>query len=195
MVNLIAKSNLQLDRRPTSHVNIDMTRKKENKREALYAENLRTGKWKCYICGDCFRSLNAKRAHILECHKDSPKRKNPIKGETKESSEIIRRTLETKKRNDALLGRKSYWLGKHHSEATKRKLSQIKKEYFLKNPSKLPFVKNHWTNGESYAEKYFREWLEKEGIDHVCQFSIGTYFLDFLIGNIDLEIDGEQHYN
>lgn len=81
-----------------------------------------------------------------------------------------------------------------HSQKTRDKISKARREYLRKNPDKVPYKLNHYTNGESYPEEYFRKWLKKEGIEFKQQFGVGLYSLDFLIGNIDLEIDGDQHY-
>lgn len=85
--------------------------------------------------------------------------------------------------------------GKHHTEKTKRKISESRKRYIEEHPDSMPYKKYHYTNGESYAERYFREWMEKESIKYLAQQQLGLYTLDFLVGNIDLEIDGEQHCN
>lgn len=52
-----------------------------------------------------------------------------------------------------------------------------------------------WTsrNKRSYAEKFFERVLSKNHISYVSEKHVGPYFLDFVIGNIDLEIDGKQH--
>lgn len=68
------------------------------------------------------------------------------------------------------------------------------RKYYKEHPEKIPYRVWHYSKGESYPEKYFREWLEKEGIEFKQQYAFETYNLDFLIGNIDLEIDGEQHF-
>lgn len=53
---------------------------------------------------------------------------------------------------------------------------------------------------ETYPEKYFREWLEKDGfvqdIDFKTQYPIGTYFVDFFFpkSNLCVEIDGERFH-
>lgn len=56
-----------------------------------------------------------------------------------------------------------------------------------------PCMRYHSSLGLSYAERYFKEWLEKECIQFTAQYRVGRYVLDFLIGNIDLEIDGHWH--
>ena len=60
-------------------------------------------------------------------------------------------------------------------------------------------------NQESYAEAFWRNVLENNHIDYQQEYAVprsslglsggGCYFLDFLLpGNVDLEIDGHQHY-
>ena len=51
-----------------------------------------------------------------------------------------------------------------HNEETKNRISRSRKEYLEKHPEKVPYTLNHKSKGESYPEKYFREWLEKENI-------------------------------
>lgn len=81
-----------------------------------------------------------------------------------------------------------------HSEETKNKISVIRKKFLEENPDKIPYKLNHKSNGESYPEKYFREWLEKENISFEQEYQFKLYSFDFLIdGRIDLEIDGDQH--
>lgn len=80
------------------------------------------------------------------------------------------------------------------NEEQRKKLSESMRRYYKENPDKIPFRVWHYSKGESYPEKYFREWLENEGIAFEQQYAFETYNLDFLIGNIDLEIDGEQHF-
>jgi len=82
-----------------------------------------------------------------------------------------------------------------HSDETKRKISEIRKEYLKNNPDKVPYLLNHSRN-ESYPEKYFTELFKNEKIEVIKKFRIGLYELDFSIPHkkINIEIDGEQHY-
>ena len=48
-------------------------------------------------------------------------------------------------------------------------------------------------NIKSYAEKFFETVLNNNRISYDRERHVGKYFLDFVIGNIDLEIDGKQH--
>lgn len=48
-------------------------------------------------------------------------------------------------------------------------------------------------NIKSYAEKFFETVLNHNRILYDRERYVGKYFLDFVIGDIDLEIDGKQH--
>lgn len=75
------------------------------------------------------------------------------------------------------------------------KISHSRKKYLQEHPDQVPYKLNHKSRGESYPEKYFREWLEREDISFKQEYHFGVYSFDFLINNfIDLEIDGSQHY-
>lgn len=77
----------------------------------------------------------------------------------------------------------------------RKKISESRKRYLEEHPDQVPYKLNHKSKGESYPEKYFREWLEKENINFEQEYHFGVYSFDFLINNfIDLEIDGSQHY-
>lgn len=51
-----------------------------------------------------------------------------------------------------------------HTEETKQKLSQIRKQYLKDNPDKVPYLLNHYSKGESYPEKYFSECFQGTNI-------------------------------
>ena len=80
------------------------------------------------------------------------------------------------------------------SEETKKKISQSRIKYLRENPDMVPYRLNHYSQGRSYPEEYWKGVLDSNGISYIEQLQIGPYQLDFAIGNIDLEIDGYQHY-
>ena len=84
---------------------------------------------------------------------------------------------------------------RYHSEETKKKISESRKKYLNEHPDKVPFKLNH-SSKESYPEKYFREWLQKENIFSEREYQVGLYTLDFAWPErkIYLEIDGSQHH-
>lgn len=84
--------------------------------------------------------------------------------------------------------------GRPLTEDTKKKLSIARKKYLKENPDKVPYKLNHYSKGQSYPESYFEKWLLNEGISFISEQQVSIYSIDFRIGNIALEIDGEQHY-
>jgi very-short-patch-repair endonuclease len=83
-----------------------------------------------------------------------------------------------------------------HTEATKKKLSKIRTKHLKEHPDQVPYLLNHYSKGDSYPEKYFKELFEKENISLQFHKQIGLYQLDFYNEEkkIVIEIDGEQHY-
>lgn len=80
------------------------------------------------------------------------------------------------------------------SQETKNKISISRKKYLEENPDKVPYLLNHYSKGPSYPEKYWSEILIKHKIPFDTEYRVWLYSLDFKIGMVDLEIDGEQHY-
>lgn len=48
-------------------------------------------------------------------------------------------------------------------------------------------------NIKSYAEVFWENVLNNNNIHYIREKKVGKYFLDFVINNVDLEIDGKQH--
>lgn len=71
----------------------------------------------------------------------------------------------------------------------KEKLSKIQLEK-VKNGTHKGW---NTRNIKSYAERFWEIVLDKNKIKYIREKKEGKYFLDFKIGNIDLEIDGKQH--
>jgi very-short-patch-repair endonuclease len=80
------------------------------------------------------------------------------------------------------------------SEEHKKNISIARTKYLKENPDKVPYKLNHYSKGQSYPESYFENWLKDNQISYTAENPISIYRVDFLIGNIALEIDGEQHY-
>lgn len=100
----------------------------------------------------------------------------------------------SEERHNKLVRKKS--IGRKHTEETKKKLSLIRKQWIAENPDKSPYLMSHKSRGETYPEKYFREWMEKENIPFQQEYKFKLYAFDFLVNErIDLEIDGGQHKN
>lgn len=87
--------------------------------------------------------------------------------------------------------------GSKLSEETKQKVSSSMRSYLDRNPDKVGYKLNHYSKGRSYAEEYWKNVLDNNGLEYEEQLKIGLYYLDFAFPKqkIDLEIDGEQHYS
>jgi very-short-patch-repair endonuclease len=84
--------------------------------------------------------------------------------------------------------------GRPLTDEIKQKISSSRKKYLKENPDKVPYKLNHYSRGQSYPESYFEKWLLSNGISFISEQQVSIYSIDFRIGNIALEIDGEQHY-
>lgn len=83
-----------------------------------------------------------------------------------------------------------------HTEETKQKISISRSKYLKEHPDQVPYLLNHYSKGDSYPERYFKELFEVEKIDLKHHLQIGLYQLDFynLKSMLDIEIDGDQHH-
>jgi len=86
-----------------------------------------------------------------------------------------------------------HFKGRKLSDEHKKKLSENKKEYLIKNPDKVPYKLNH-SSKISYPERYFLSVLK--GFDFQYKVPGTLYEIDFANPDkkIAIEIDGEQHY-
>lgn len=95
----------------------------------------------CKFCGKQCKSLNSLNQHSTRC-KENPNRKDfdklgkystSIKGKTQYDDERIMHSAQALRDKYAngyispLKGKTGCWLGKHHSEETKRRLSEVGK--------------------------------------------------------------------
>ena len=84
---------------------------------------------------------------------------------------------------------------RNHTEESKKKISESRKKYLIKNPDKVPYLLNHSSKGESYPEKYFDK-IFKNKFEYKRYLPINLYHIDIAVINkkIAIEIDGDQHY-
>lgn len=115
------------------------------------------------------------------------------KGLTKETDERVAKHSESIKayytEHDGV------WLGKKHTEETKKKIGEGVKKFLENNPEMIPYKRNH-SSKESYPEEYFTTVFENENIKLNKQYRFHSYTLDFcnVDKKIDIEVDGDQHY-
>ena len=105
-------------------------------------------------------------------------------GLTKETDDRVKNSSE------ANIGKKrpNCW---HKTDAGRNFFRKITVEFYKNHPEKHP---NRLCSGNrnkmSYPEKVAFEWLNKNNIKFEHQKKIKTYYVDFLIGNTIIEIDG-----
>lgn len=167
---------------------------------------METIKFKCAFCEREFNTKQALGSHTGKC-KNNPNAKEHEKSDAWYEAMAKRRGHGTNQFTKAKeLGKELKWsdeikekigqsnTGKHLSEESKKKISEARKRYLEKRPEKVPFKLNH-SSKESYPERYFREWLQKENIFSEQEYQVGRYSLDFAWPEkmVYLEIDGSQH--
>ena len=79
--------------------------------------------------------------------------------------------------------------------AVREKIRSSVKEYLVKNPDKIPYVKNH-SSKKSYPEEIFEKLLTEHDIcGWIYNYRLNTYIFDFAFPDIklDIEIDGSHH--
>ncbi len=156
---------------------------------------------RCLYCNKLISNNNIKKhikSELISAMSFYPKEKIIPwnKGLTKENSEKMRQISDSMK-DGYQNGREvktPNWNGRKHSGETKDKISKSRTKYLEENPDKVPYLLNHYSKGESYPEQYFREVFENRGIEFQQEVREGLYSLDFVIGNTNIEIDGDQHY-
>ena len=151
--------------------------------------------WKCCHCGLVFdrRRLLTEHKHKAHPH---PKGQAWNRGLTKETCEAIRRRSETIAKRISSGEIKPSRLGKHWSDADKKRISEQRKQYLKLHPEKVPYVLNH-SSKESFPEQFFRKAFTNEGFPKFTQDKyVNGYFLDFAFDGLYkyIEVDGEQHY-
>ena len=140
-----------------------------------------------FICKYCSKTLIRPSSIVLheKACRENPERvsgKNQWSKGDREMSEVTR-----KKISEAGKLRVT-------SEETKKKLSESRLKYLREHPDQVPYLLNHYSKTRSYPELYWDDILKNNRIVFQSEFQVSIYRLDFAIGKIDLEIDGEQHY-
>lgn len=156
----------------------------------------------CLYCGKECKNKNSLAQHECRC-KNNPnhyaitlKNEKPWnKGLTKEIDERVLKNGESVK--IAIRKKGSWWLGKHHSEETKRKLSLMHLGNTNGNRSKKGYYKGIWC-GSSYELAYLIYCLDnninikrcEEYFEYQYKGSKHIYFPDFVVNGVIVEIKG-----
>ena len=163
------------------------------------------GTWVCKFCSTIFRTKKELYFHLHTEHQElmgTYRNKGGCawnKGKTKESDERLLKasnTLKERYKSGEIIGS---FLGKHHSEETKKKLSEKQKEYLKRNPDKHPWKK--LSKFKSEPCERLKEILKSQQIKFKEEFSDNTwehnYSIDIALPEkkIAIEVNGNQHYN
>lgn len=160
-------------------------------KDAVYKDRCDKSSNKC----PAIRIKNAEgliRARLEGRYKGNQGHRGWNKGLTKETDERVKRTAE---KISKFQKENSTWKGRHHSEETKKKLSELRIKFLEENPDKVPYLLNH-SSKQSWPEKIFQNALTENDIKGwVPDFRCGIYEYDFAFPElkIDLEIDRETH--
>lgn len=98
-------------------------------------------------------------------------------------------------RNKSEANKMSNKIGHLHTEDTKNKQSVLQRNYLTNNPDKHP-----WRKHSKYVSvpcEHFKSILRNRGIKFEEEFQPGqgkNYSIDITIGNVGIEINGNQHY-
>ena len=119
------------------------------------------------------------------------------KGLTKDDNEILKKASETlKSRYDSgeLIGS---WTGCHHSNETKRKISEKRIQWLKEHPDEHPWRKS--TKFKSTPCELLKKYLKDAEINFIEEytgFEDHNYAIDiaFPIDKIGIEVNGNQHY-
>ena len=165
-----------------------------------YKINEETGKYKCPEC-DKEYSIKGIGNHIWRAHgegKSFSPNEGYKDGTRKGTNKFIKAEQLGKDKpivsEEAKENMSKAHIGNKLSKKTKDKISKARIKYLNENPDKVPYILNHYSKGESYPEQYFREIFEIRNINFQQEVRERLYSLDFVVGNINTEIDGEQHY-
>lgn len=165
---------------------------------------------KCIHCGKQCKNENSYRQHVIRCSKNIDRiviqtpihvRRKGIpawnKGLTKKTDERIKaqaESLSSYMKNKISNGEHSgAWTAEYWTEDRRREKSKEKKDLYKKFPEKHPNRK--LANNRikmTYPEKVAHDWLVSQNISFIHQAKILSYFVDFKVGTLLIEIDGER---
>lgn len=169
--------------------------------------------YKCRFCGKTVGNFGCLKIHETACdenpdRKKCPNRKgnggaeaghiNKYKGLTKDNCEDIRVWTEKLKEGYKSGKIRPSMLGKHHTDETKRKISDARKKWLRDNPERHPWKSNNKFISEPCEN--LKHILRSKGINFIEEYepfddynySIDIAFPDEKIG---IEVNGEQHYD
>ena len=140
-------------------------------------------KRKCVICGCQFTRQGKRATCSIECRDALVRAKEEVQ------------SLRDAKATCSICGNKTGARSKKFcSNECIHIAKSIRSRHALASSIKNGTHKGWATRGVmSYAEKFWSSVLEENNIQYEREKAVSGYFLDFVIDNVDLEIDGKQH--
>ena len=171
--------------------------KKRKKHVCNFNKETKEGGWNCK-CGLNFKTRKLLNLHRKECKVFPIMKTGWNKGLTKETDERIKKQVDTYKKhlNDCKFT--PSFLGKHHTEKTKKTVSEKRKLFLKNNPEKHPWKKN--SKFISVPCQILKKKLREKKYVFVEEYTDKNwdknYSLDiaFLEKKIAIEVNGNQHY-
>ena len=153
------------------------------------------GTWKCCYCDVVFETKHDLNEHKRKYH-PLPKGQVWNKGKTAETDPRIDKWRIAMKEGYGSGRIIPAWRGKHHSEETKKKLSEAMKKAHAEGRAHN-IGESRWNNEPSWPEKWFMQVIENEFTDknYVRERPFHRFSLDFAWEHKKkcIEIDGKQH--
>jgi very-short-patch-repair endonuclease len=145
------------------------------------------GGWFCSSCGELFKTRKLLQEHHKICFLWL---KRGGRNQYIKAKEL---GLEVPKE---YIGHPKNWLGKKHTEETKKKISESMKKAHAEGRAHN-IGECRWNNKPSYPEQWFIKIIENENLDkeYIREMPFHRFSLDFAWPKkkVCLEIDGEQH--
>lgn len=151
----------------------------------------------CRFCGSERKNGNSLRNHERLCKENPNRQKSALmkydgRGHKGHNQFTKARELGLPVPESARKGKPGTFTGKHHSEETKKRISETQKKNVVEGRM-FGYKLNH-SSKVSYPEEYFMEVFKELPVEY--NYQVGLYQLDFAIPErkVYVEIDGEQHY-
>lgn len=155
----------------------------------------------CTICGDTFTRQGNRKTCSTNCRDVFAQLRN-MSGRNNGGATDLAYWTEDKRRKHSEQSKQRYLdrpdikdrignalKGRTRSDETRRLLSVAMQKRLAEGRH------NGWSSRKvtSYPERFWMNVLDQYNIEYEREVRVGKYFLDFVVRNIDLEIDGKQH--
>ena len=151
----------------------------------------------CQYCSKECKNANSHRNHERTCPKNETRvYKNGMIGKTPWNKGLDKSDERVAKNAEAVSKSMIGKTGRVWTQEEKDAKSAWRKQYHLDNPEAHPNRKLAGNRSKiSYPEQVAYDWLSKNNVEFEHQKKVGSYYPDFVIGNMIVEIDGQYWHN